>query len=210
MWNKTGSVTSTLLVITTTEGVLGESANLCPEAFSPCQPCVRVSDRSASCVSAKMVKVSFNATLAQKQVKKDGETLLADAAEPVSRKWLTAKVFPVSARTCWAALSRWKVVQSQSAALFLSFSFFWKKKWCGYLNSYLTFLFCLYIYMYVLAVSYSSCCYCTTTRQVVASDPVRTELNSRSLSCMYTSDNPKTKTKQNKNSNNNNPVWYFF
>lgn len=45
---------------------------LCPE-------CVRV--------SVTMVKVSFNAALAQKEVKKDAETLLADEAQ-VSRKWL--------------------------------------------------------------------------------------------------------------------------
>lgn len=51
-------------------------------------------------MSAAMVKVSFNATLAQKQVKKDAETLLAAAEEPVSRKWPTARLLPASAQTC--------------------------------------------------------------------------------------------------------------
>lgn len=116
LWNWTGSAASTLLVITTTECVLGESANLCPEApsllsaVSVCA-CVSVWVR----VSATMVKVSFNATLAQKEVKKDAETLLAAAAsnEPVSRKWPTAELLPASARTCWAASTRRKLVQQR-------------------------------------------------------------------------------------------------
>lgn len=43
-----------------------------------------------------MVKVSFNAALAQKEVKKDAETLLADE-DQVSRKWLTEELASGSA-----------------------------------------------------------------------------------------------------------------
>lgn len=36
-----------------------------------------------------MVKVSFNAALAQKDVKKDAETLIPEEEDKVSRKWLS-------------------------------------------------------------------------------------------------------------------------
>lgn len=57
-----------------------------------------------------MVKVSFNAALAQKEVKKDAETLLADE-DQVSRKWLTEELASGSAAetrfvpSCRAALT---------------------------------------------------------------------------------------------------------
>lgn len=54
----------------------------CRVAFFPF-----LSEIVATC--SKMVKVSFNTALAQKDVKKDAETLIPEE-DKVSRKWLTA------------------------------------------------------------------------------------------------------------------------
>lgn len=61
--------------------------------FSPLSFCFRAFRRFVSCskfvgVSIRMVKVSFNSALGQKDVKKDAETLLPEE-DKVSRKWLT-------------------------------------------------------------------------------------------------------------------------
>lgn len=63
-----------------------------------------------------MVKVSFNATLAQKEVKKDAETLLAAAAteEPVSRKMANSEV---TSGFSLDLLSRLNCIKTRSAAV---------------------------------------------------------------------------------------------